>query len=168
MPVVLSREFVAMRSEQQGADFAARRQAKLDRRLRLPAPPRPITPREQERRIISLKNFRRWSQQRGAENREWIADYKAKFGCHYCGERDASCLDFHHLDPATKVTEVGRMTNMPLYKITEEVSKCMVVCANCHRKSHYRERRGLAPLERAHKPASAYTTQLTLFGEVTP
>ena len=46
-------------------------------------------------------------------------------------------MDFHHKDPSTKVFEIGsKGYKYSLEKLKEEVAKCDVVCANCHRKIH--------------------------------
>jgi hypothetical protein len=43
-------------------------------------------------------------------------------------------MDFDHLDGETKVGSVGSLRKLgSLRQILQEVSKCEVVCANCHR-----------------------------------
>lgn len=63
--------------------------------------------------------------------------FKKKLGCYLCGEFDPRVLDFHHLDPQQKLLQVpeawrrhGRAAGI------EEINKCQVLCANCHRKEH--------------------------------
>lgn len=59
------------------------------------------------------------------------------FGCQICGEKEACCLDFHHIDSDTKVSEVSYLAHCKnRHKILEEIKKCAVICANCHRKIH--------------------------------
>lgn len=66
-----------------------------------------------------------------------IAEYKATRGCQYCPENDPCCLDFHHLDSDTKEGNVATMmASAQVKKVREEIKKCVVVCANCHRKLH--------------------------------
>ena len=64
--------------------------------------------------------------------------YKAEMGCVVCGEREPSCLDLHHRDPATKVASISRIIferkSQPM--LAAELEKCMVLCSNCHRKMH--------------------------------
>lgn len=43
--------------------------------------------------------------------------------------------DFHHLDPAQKDFSIGKSRNWS--KIEKELSKCVMLCANCHRIRHY-------------------------------
>jgi len=58
-----------------------------------------------------------------------------------CGETHIACLDFHHVT-GEKVDSVRHMinTSVPIDLIIAEVRKCIVLCSNCHRKVHYRDR----------------------------
>ena len=48
-------------------------------------------------------------------------------------------MDFDHRDPADKLFEVPRMLGrVTTQELLEEVSKCDIVCANCHRDRTYR------------------------------
>lgn len=56
--------------------------------------------------------------------------------CADCGERYPHfVMDFDHRDPSTKVFTIGaqKSRSMSLDKLLEEIAKCDVVCANCHR-----------------------------------
>lgn len=59
-----------------------------------------------------------------------------KSGCVNCGESDPIVLEFDHIDPATKFMEVGNMmqSGYAWNKVLEEISKCQILCANCHRR----------------------------------
>lgn len=74
--------------------------------------------------------------------RHYIDSYKKSRQCEICGEGRAVCLDFHHRDRGRKKYAIGRMAHdcgsMP--KVKEEISKCMIVCANCHRVLHADEK----------------------------
>lgn len=72
-------------------------------------------------------------------NRKWLAEYKATCKCCECPESRVACLDFHHVDPATKVMNVCEMVNnrYSIQRIQEEIAKCIVLCANCHRVNHH-------------------------------
>lgn len=65
-------------------------------------------------------------------------EYKATLSCMECGESDPVCLDFHHRDPKTKTIALAyaRSRGWGWEQIMEEVYKCDVLCANCHRKMH--------------------------------
>ena len=66
-----------------------------------------------------------------------IAELKTKYGCQVCGNKISICLDFHHVDPSKKDKEISALAaKKSLSKITTEINKCVVVCANCHRKIH--------------------------------
>jgi hypothetical protein len=69
---------------------------------------------------------------------EWFAIFKQTLACARCGENDPACLDFHHRDPATKDMDLASVVHRGWSKarIFEEVAKCVVLCANCHRKLH--------------------------------
>lgn len=60
---------------------------------------------------------------------------KTASGCEGCGEKHPACLDFHHRDPATKTRGIATFVRMD--DILAEIAKCVVLCANCHRKHHY-------------------------------
>ena len=73
------------------------------------------------------------------ERKEIIDDYKSQLGCAKCGDTRPYCLDFHHRDPTQKNTKINRLSssNKSIDKIMEEIKKCEVLCANCHREFHY-------------------------------
>lgn len=57
--------------------------------------------------------------------------------CCKCGETRSYVLDFHHYDPATKKFTIGRAPLRSAKQMDEEVKKCVVLCANCHREFHW-------------------------------
>lgn len=71
------------------------------------------------------------------EKKQLISDAKAG-GCKLCGEDDPSCLEFHHIDPATKKYNISRMilTRVGVKAVKQELAKCICICANCHMKTH--------------------------------
>lgn len=57
-------------------------------------------------------------------------------GCIICGEKDQACLDFHHLHD--KSFSIGnKCRDKGIGSIKNEADKCVVLCANCHRKLHF-------------------------------
>jgi hypothetical protein len=63
----------------------------------------------------------------------WLLDYFSSHPCVDCGESDPVVLDFDHLrDKSFAVAEV--LTYRRWDVILEEIEKCDVVCANCHRR----------------------------------
>lgn len=69
-----------------------------------------------------------------------IAQMKAEVGCSKCPEKHPACLDYHHKNPKTKLINIGDAIrhDWGWKKILAEIKKCIVLCANCHRKEHYR------------------------------
>lgn len=66
-----------------------------------------------------------------------VNDIKSKCGCKICEENDPVCLDFHHLDPKKKDLPIAMLvSNKSKSRMLDEIGKCVVVCANCHRKIH--------------------------------
>ncbi len=76
---------------------------------------------------------RRDSVRRDHAKRIW--DYLADHPCCDCGESDPSVLDFDHVR-GIKVAAVSRMVRdgVSWGRIEDEVAKCEVRCANCHRR----------------------------------
>ncbi|OVE83476.1 homing endonuclease associated repeat-containing protein [Natronolimnobius baerhuensis] len=79
------------------------------------------------------------SLRRRSRLRSWLNDLKRNRGCSRCGVVAAACLDFHHVDETTKEMAVGRMVTYGYgkEKLRDEIDKCVVLCANCHRRHHY-------------------------------
>lgn len=64
-----------------------------------------------------------------------IQEYKLAHPCG-CGETEVACLEFHHKNPKKKDFVVSSGMNRQWKKVLVEMEKCIVVCANCHRKIH--------------------------------
>lgn len=62
--------------------------------------------------------------------------------CQHCGGKfHHSAMDFHHVDPSSKeVKGKGIPSNNSWEKVLKELVKTVLLCANCHRIHHYRER----------------------------
>ena len=72
--------------------------------------------------------------QRLSKKQQWLVEYKNDKSCIICGESFNNCLEFHHIDPTTKYKAISSLESIKL--IQEEIKKCIIVCANCHRKIH--------------------------------
>jgi hypothetical protein len=69
-----------------------------------------------------------------------ILSYLLTHPCVDCGETDPLVLDFDHREPWRKLNDVSRMVNgRPWPVILEEIEKCDVRCANCHRRKTARQ-----------------------------
>jgi hypothetical protein len=75
---------------------------------------------------------------RRKERREWLRSLKLK--CVRCLESDPVCLQFHHKNPSGKELSLSlAVTNgWTKKRLLEEITKCEVLCANCHFKEHYK------------------------------
>ena len=57
--------------------------------------------------------------------------------CSKCGyNKCMAALEFHHLDPTVKEAKIIGST-ASLKKQRDEASKCVLLCANCHREAHH-------------------------------
>lgn len=68
--------------------------------------------------------------------KEFLWRYKSMCGCARCGYNEHPiALDFDHLDPSKKSAGVSELaaSRAPMRIIKEEIRKCQVLCANCHR-----------------------------------
>ncbi|PSP79355.1 HNH endonuclease [Halobacteriales archaeon QS_1_68_20] len=75
---------------------------------------------------------------RRRELRAWLHEFKHdECECANCGEGRHACLDFHH--PGEKDLSVSDMIayGYSRERIREEIQRCVVLCANCHRVEHY-------------------------------
>lgn len=71
------------------------------------------------------------------EGRQLLDDIKRQSGCLVCGEDDLDVLDFHHRNPAEKLFNLsGANCAKSEDKLRAEIAKCVVLCANCHRRVH--------------------------------
>jgi protein-arginine kinase activator protein McsA len=72
------------------------------------------------------------------KNREFIVEYLKQSSCIDCGERDIVVLEFdHQRDKKHNISSMLR--GHALETIKEEISKCVVRCANCHRRKTARD-----------------------------
>lgn len=73
--------------------------------------------------------------------RAWLHEYKREHcQCQRCDAKHPACLDFHHVDSEDKELGVSQMISYgySVDSLREEIENCVVLCANCHRKEHYR------------------------------
>lgn len=87
-----------------------------------------------ERRAIVPNIYK--AQQKRHQERLTTFLYENKTPCIVCGESEPVCIDFHHLDSGSKEFSIGKGRSKGKEKILDEISKCVCLCANCHRKVH--------------------------------
>ena len=78
----------------------------------------------------SLRHNKRYINQ----NRQFVWDYLKLHPCIDCNESDPVVLEFDHLRDKDK--DISNMMHQAfsLERIKEEIAKCEVRCANCHRR----------------------------------
>lgn len=86
--------------------------------------------RENKERLLEYQN------KRYQESLATFLEWKATLKCSKCDESDTACMEFHHSDPKTKENNVVRMVSRSFKSVIKELKKCVVVCANCHRRIH--------------------------------
>lgn len=66
-----------------------------------------------------------------------LAEKGLEYKCELCGyDNNYSALQFHHLDPSNKDFAISDAKTRSLESLREEISKCVVLCANCHLEEH--------------------------------
>lgn len=81
------------------------------------------------------KSISKWRKKREQNRRKLIDEIKLSKGCLHCGYKEhAVALDFDHLNPSEKDFNISaNFACAPFEALMEEISKCQVLCANCHR-----------------------------------
>ncbi|MBI2452467.1 hypothetical protein HYV50_05340 [Candidatus Pacearchaeota archaeon] len=89
--------------------------------------------------ISHKKSEKKYVRIRKKKIREWIEHYKKSLKCKVCSENHPAVIEFHH--KKDKKFEISYMVanGYSIPRIREELEKCEVLCANCHRKRHYKK-----------------------------
>ena len=87
-----------------------------------------------ERSLKRNRSRRKWA-------REFVRRVKVLFDCVDCGESDPIVLEFDHVR-GKKVKNIADMVNnsYSIETIKNEIRKCDVRCANCHRRKTHERR----------------------------
>jgi len=90
-----------------------------------------------------LDNIERINERRSelkAKKRQYVNNYKLSKGCSVCGyNKCAGALDFHHEGNKEVNISEGISCGISWKRIKEEIKKCDILCANCHRELHAKE-----------------------------
>lgn len=79
-----------------------------------------------------------WTKNNRLVNQKLISQYLNGKSCLDCGNSDLRVLEFDHRDPSTKTSDVSNMLRDCAWDtILQEISKCDIRCANCHRIKTY-------------------------------
>jgi hypothetical protein len=83
-----------------------------------------------------VKKARRRNKAIREESHKRVFEYFSTHPCVDCGETDPIVLEFDHIERKNKDAEVSAMVSSlkSWEKIAEEIEKCEVRCANCHRR----------------------------------
>lgn len=104
-------------------------------------PCRTIYNREYYHQKLNKPKMMETKKKRVVATRQAVFNYLKEHPCSECGEADPKVLEFDHLDRTTKSYNVSEMMGLSIAKIEQEVLKCRVLCANCHRR-HTAEQMG--------------------------
>jgi hypothetical protein len=92
----------------------------------------------------SLKR-RAWQAERRISYKKKILQIKFQHKhCDFCGwSKHPEILDFHHKNKSKKEFSfaVGCLGNYSWSRVLKEIKKCKLLCPNCHRWLHYKERK---------------------------
>lgn len=70
-------------------------------------------------------------------NQVKLLAYLLSHPCADCAERDPSVLEFHHVYTEEKEANISKLIRSNTWEAAlKEINKCVVLCANCHRKRH--------------------------------
>jgi len=76
-----------------------------------------------------------WNKQRRQRHLDRVSAYLCAHKCTDCKESDPVVLEFDHRDPTTKIDDISAMVGYCSWKkIEDEIAKCDVVCASCHKR----------------------------------
>jgi hypothetical protein len=102
---------------------------------------------KQHRRTYYYKHYLKYGDEyrrRAKRRRESLKDifrtniisYLSNKKCEICSESDIRVLEFDHLDPLDKRFSVSQAVKLGYSwdDAVKEISKCRILCANCHKK----------------------------------
>ena len=69
--------------------------------------------------------------------KKWIRELKRHRVCR-CGEKHPATLEFYHLDTKSKLFNIKDGFRHGKERTMAEISKCELLCCNCHRKVEYK------------------------------
>jgi superfamily II DNA helicase RecQ len=90
-----------------------------------------------EQNTEAQKSRSRLGKQKQREELREARDARLRLAeCADCGEPDPIVLEFDHINPTNKLDNIGTLISRGVSKkvLEEELDKCEVVCANCHRR----------------------------------
>lgn len=76
-------------------------------------------------------------------NQAFVQKEKSRSGCVECGyNKNPVALDYHHVNENDKRFSLAsvKAAGCSIQDLIDEIAKCIVLCANCHRIKHYGEK----------------------------
>lgn len=124
-----------------------RRQKYLESREKLLAERRKKYATDKAYRERQIKNMQTYRAKNSDKTRErdrrrkedsWAVQERNRIGrCQRCGyDRCMAALDWHHVDPSEKEYNPSQMYWLSQKLQKAEISKCVLICSNCHREAH--------------------------------
>ena len=90
--------------------------------------------RHPEKHREDVQKYRGKQPNTHARRAAFIASVKAASSCVVCGESDTEVLEYHHVEP--KSFGLASASGKSRAAIEAEMRKCVIVCANCHKRLH--------------------------------
>ena len=91
---------------------------------------------------------RKYQKKKSYKRKMFSIEYKGG-KCEDCGiiatMENRSIFDFHHLNPSNKKDDINEIHTKNIDRLKEELDKCVLLCANCHRLRHQNYQDGLRP-----------------------
>lgn len=95
-----------------------------------------IDQRERRDRDKNAFNAKKWEhcKKRKEVLKDYILSYLKSHPCINCGENDPVVLEFDHRSEKEFSVALGIQRAYSLDKVKQEIDKCDVLCANCHKR----------------------------------
>lgn len=78
-----------------------------------------------------------WQRQRKRARKLWAIE-RLGGACKRCRAKvHPAAFEFHHRNPKLKDRDPSKMLQLSLKRLTNELKKCDLLCANCHRVVHF-------------------------------
>ena len=84
------------------------------------------------------ETVKKWVNNRTKERKAYFVSIKGGKCARCNGVFPNVCFDFHHNINGDKTLVNFGWANLSIKRLKEEVNKCIMVCANCHRQIHYK------------------------------
>ena len=87
-----------------------------------------------KRYLRDKKYYDKKNKETKVRNQQFLLDHLLLHPCIDCGERDPVVLEFDHINKKTKNVTYMAEKMYCIKRIISEIDKCVIRCANCHRR----------------------------------